>query len=343
MSRVYFHSPSGVAELHGSERAWLRHLARGPADAAWDLRSHALERAEQILAMVPEVPDGPHGANYLHNDLRAAQEQHRRNVVVYKQWKPGIGLPGHTDHEPERRLLTALRTRLRVDGVTLNVAGVELRSDNVEMNTALVAGSDPIKLAAKIDGWCESHAWVEGPDRAWLADIIEQGLTSGMYRRGLWYSDDPNGPKDKWSVQGWEDVQAHLRARDDEPVVLSYSAADSFPNQTVADWQPVVDPQWMPDWADGDGFNEWSEMGADEQDEARRQHARDQWYELPDERRWELAMAGLRRSRAWARLGPGTLTEVTFHLPVTVYDLFAPDRDERVRAAARLASEPADA
>lgn len=66
MSRVYFHSPAGTAELRGSEREWLNHLASGPAEAAWGLGGPSgFERAVEILAMVPEVPDGGYGA-YLH-------------------------------------------------------------------------------------------------------------------------------------------------------------------------------------------------------------------------------------------------------------------------------------
>ena len=59
----------------------------------------------------------------------------------------------------------------------------------------------------------------------------------------------------------------------------------------------------------------------------------DSWYDLPDQVRWDTAMAALRRDRPWARLSPGTLQTVTFGPGVTVYDLFASDRDERVRAA----------
>lgn len=51
-------------------------------------------------------------------------------------------------------------------------------------------------------------------------------------------------------------------------------------------------------------------------------------------------MGALRERRPWARLAPDTLTEVTFGPPVTIYDLFAPDRDERVRTA--FAQEASD-
>lgn len=54
------------------------------------------------------------------------------------------------------------------------------------------------------------------------------------------------------------------------------------------------------------------------------------------------ALAGLRRKQPWARIAPDTLATSSFGPMVTVYDLFAPDRDERVRRAAGLpAEEPA--
>ncbi|MFD6565481.1 hypothetical protein [Micromonospora profundi] len=302
MSRIYFHSPSGDAELRGSERAWLGSIARGPAATAWDLDPlHGIDRARDILALVPEVPDGPHGANYLHTYLREAGAQEQANKRVYADWSPGRPLSGPTSHEPQRRLISSLSTALRY-GLRMIVAGVELHTANLDLNTALVAGSDPVRLAAKIDGWCEAHCWVEGPDRAWLADIIDRGLTAGLYRKGLWYSNTPDGPKDQWSDQGWGQVLDLLRSRDDEPVVMSYSVCDGFPNPEIAGRE--------------------SESG--------------QWYDLPGGEQWQTAMDGLRRERPWARLAPDTLGEVMFGLPVTVYDLFAPDRDERVRAAAQL-------
>lgn len=318
MSRLYFNSPSGTAELHGSEHAWLRNIALMPSAAAWDLDGlgHRLERAQEILAMVPTG-----GADdYLHDELRKALNAYRSDVF-----------------DAINRLVMALRTAMRASSLTFQVARVSLRSTNVDLNTALVAGSDPVRLAAKVTGWAESHAWVEGPDRAWLADIMDAGLKAGIYRRGFWYAGEVNGPKDRWSDQGWDEVTAFLRARDNEPVVLSYSVGDSFPNPKVTDWAPDIAPDWRPDWAvEGDGRAEWDGYGEDERVSWRSDHAFEAWAALPDAEQWELAMPGLRQKRPWARLSPETLADVYFHLPVTVYDLLAPDRDDRVRAAANL-------
>lgn len=317
MSRVYFHSPSGDAELLGAEFYWLRHLAVEPGRGAWDLnRSDAFDRAGEIIAMAPERPDDGYGSNYLHDCWRTALEQERRNKEIYASLKPGtpLGYSG-ANHEPARQVVELLKTRLNVDSLELDVCGVRLHTRNLELNTALIAGSDPIALAAKIDGWCEKHTWVEGPDRAWLADVIEQGLTAGLYRQGMGWdaraSEYDQGPG----------VVPLLRARDDEPVVLSHSVSESFPNSSVGDW--------MPPWPEG-VERDWNALSEEQQ--AVRSQRDEEWYELPAERQWEISMAGLRTERPWARLSAETLRTRTFHLPVTVYDLFASDRDERLRA-----------
>lgn len=317
VSRVYFHSPSGDAELLGRERAWLSHLAAGPASAAWDLdTTNGFDRACFILDMAPEVADGEWGSNYLHTMLRTAREQELRNKAIYAGMKPGTPLGyGGANHEPTRQLVQALKTRLSVGGLNLVVCGVQLDTTDVALNTALAAGSDAVALAAKIHGWCESNAWVEGPDRAWLADVIELGLAAGLYRRGMGW-DAPTTEFDRSAG-----VLALLRARDDEPVVLSDSYGDGFPNTSVGDW--------MPAWPAG-VERDWNALTAEQQHE--REAREEEWYELPNERRWEIGMAGLRADRAWARLSAETLRTVTFHLPVSVYDLLASDRDGRLRA-----------
>ncbi|MFI7608750.1 hypothetical protein ACIBTV_27070 [Micromonospora sp. NPDC049366] len=327
MSRLYFHSPSGEAELPGSEFAWLEHLARGPAIAAWDFEhTDVVDRIARILAMVPEVPDGEHGSNYLHTGLRAAQAEERANKAAYGAWRPGQPLLGLAVSNEHRRLLVrSLRTRLNVDGVDLHVAGVKLHSRNVELNTAIAAGSDPIRLAAKLAGWGPGHVWVEGRHRSWLASVIEEGLAGGMFRRRFRRGDKPDG---ELLTAGWEQVVEFLRARDDEPIVTAHSVYEDFPNPTThLDW-PGRQMQSWDDCSEAEqrAITDWQER----------------WYDNEDSTaRWEAGMAWLRERRPWARLALDTLADVTFHHPVTVYDLFAPDRDERVRTAAGLETSPA--
>lgn len=215
--------------------------------------------------------------------------------------------------------MEALDTALHVEGFDLDVAGVALHTMDVGLNTALAAGSDPIKLAAKLHGYCELHAWVDGPDRAWLAGIMQEGLDIGLYRRGIWYSKMPDGPRDQWTPQGWEDVITLLRARDDEPVVTSYTVCDGFPNPEFG---------WMQPWPDGVPKT-WDALSDEQQQE--RTDRSEAWYDLDHDERWRISMEAL-RSRPGGQLSPSTLADA-FGPGVTVYDLLAQDRDERVRAA----------
>lgn len=107
-----------------------------------------------------------------------------------------------------------------VDGQNIDVFSAIL-------NTALAIGNDVIKLMARLHGQCEMHAYVEGANRNWLAEIIEEGQESKILR----------------SQMGWESVIKLLRSRDDEPVVTSYSITDQFPNAYTAEYK-------------GDGFYE---------------------------------------------------------------------------------------
>jgi hypothetical protein len=341
MSRVYWHAKERTAELLGSERAWLQHVADGPARAAWDLErvgSQQLERASLLMSLVVDPPD--HLTKAL-TAARAADDRLRAAV--------GADIHGAYDPEPLRTLVRDLTLHLRVTGLDLDVAGVRLNTSNVDLNTALVAGSDPMRVAAKVSAWCESHAWVEGTDRKWLAGIVDDGLRGGLFRRGIWYVNRPcegpaeNQPDRRWSDQGWGDVLDLLRESDDGPVVLSYSVGGRFPNAEVAGWEPPPMPDgWEPDWADtAKGHAEWDRDYPTGDDKAAYYYdeAGSQWYDLPADEQWDTAVAGLRSARPWAQLSPDALAGYAFHLPVSVFDLFAPDREERVRAAARLADE----
>ena len=336
MSRIYFHSEHGDAELMGSERAWLSWIARGPARAYWGLDgSNEYERAVEIM----EMAERTERHDYLFNMLEKAKAEKAANDRLWASHQAG-GVWPNTGYEAQRQFVGAVQTALAVHGFPLRVAGVGLNTSNLELNTALAMGGRPLALAAKIHGWCEIHAWVDGPDRDWLAGIMGAGLESGMYRRGLWH-ETAAGAERKWWSQGWESVIELLRSRDDGPVVMSYSVCDSFPNREAAGWEPPFNEGWKPDWADdAEGMAEWDAV--EDKAEAQRETRGDEWYDLPIEQRWDMAMAGLRQNRAWAQISPDTLFDTTFHLGVTIFDLFAPDRDERVRAAADGIEVPAD-
>jgi hypothetical protein len=145
-----------------------------------------------------------------------------------------------------------LSTALRVGHNDLAVSNGFI----LALNTALAVGNDAVKLGARIHGQCEVHCWVDGKNRQWLAEIAESGLESGFFR--------PD--------QNWQAVIDHLKANSENPVVLSYSVCEQFPNSTVAGWTD-----------DTDG---------------------DDWYKLPHEQQWEMAFTALKEKDQWLELTP---------------------------------------
>jgi len=293
MSRIYFHSPSGTAELHGSER---HHLG----------------------ALVSDVTVGLLNVRSPSNEDRLKRLIHPEHYMATTPFRPG-------------GWATSFETALRVgiDGQPLLTwKGRTIEPFDLALNTALAI-----------------HAWVDGPNRAWLADIMQVGLDVGMFRTGFWYADAPKGPLDRWSSQGWEGVMTLLRARDDEPVVLSYSVCDSFPNPEVAGWRPPPMPDgWEPGWADTDeGQAEWQRDYPTPED--REAHYRDtadeQWDNLPAGEQWSLGITGLRSHPGRLELRPDDWDDFRFGAGLTVFDLYAHDWQDHLDRA--LGAIPSDA
>ncbi len=337
MSRIYFHSEHGEAELRGSERGWLAWIASGPARTYWDIdRTGGLERAKAIIDLIPDTGSELGAGQYLKPMLAAAIVEEGRNKQLWDAHKAreaegtarARSWPD-TGYSALHTLNDGLRTALRAFGFPLVVAGVPLHTGDIELNTALVLGSPILALAAKLHGWCESFCWVEGPNRKWLADLIDEGLSAGIYRRGIWYEAKPDTARE-WSSQGWENCTGLLRSRDDGPMVLSYSVCEQFPDVAIS-------PSW-PQWPAGTP-ERWDALTTEQQEE--RERIRDEFDDLPADQQWALAMEGLRAQRPWAQLAPETLINQRFHLGISIFDLFAPDRDDRVRAAATGAQEEA--
>lgn len=130
----------------------------------------------------------------------------------------GDGTQGNEQNVEIAVHVSGMSGPLSLDGQPINMFFVEL-------NTALTMGSDYVKLAARLHGQCEVHAWVAGKNRAWLARIVEQGVNSGFYR----------------SDAGWVEVVNFLNENDVDPVVTSYSVCDQFPNADIAH---VIDSAW---------------------------------------------------------------------------------------------------
>ncbi len=116
----------------------------------------------------------------------------------------------------------------------------------VQLNSAIRLGGDALRLAARLHGQCEIHCYVEGPDRAWLADIIDQACKDNIFRLDF----------GRRQYDGYEALTRLLRSADDEPVVCSHSSSNSFPYSMVPDEDEEDD--------EGEGEGDSDEDGGDE-------------------------------------------------------------------------------
>jgi hypothetical protein len=164
MSNIRFHSKDGEASIRGSERA---HLGSFCAEITWDV-------------IEPTVRD------------------YRDGKSILRQAFP----PDHYALQAGNFSEMA-RLHFRVGEGNLTLESKQVDLFDLILNTAIVLGSDPVKLGARLQGQCELHTYVEGCNREWLAGIIERGIACKFYRNSA----------------GWELVVGLLRKDDASPVV----------------------------------------------------------------------------------------------------------------------------
>lgn len=114
------------------------------------------------------------------------------------------------DQEPRDALRMWLSDPLGMSEVT--ISGERGPVAAVVLNTAAVAGPDPVAFLARLHGSVENRLWVAAEDAAWLAGVIREGLLSEVLREGM----------------GWEAVAGRLDTTD-SPVVISTSTGTDFP------------------------------------------------------------------------------------------------------------------
>jgi hypothetical protein len=278
MSRVYFHSPSGDAELLGSERYHLSGLAKATA------MGQVIQDPDRFRALLPP-------GHYL-SQLRS------NHPGAWAGW---------------------YETALKTGDAVIEYEGQPIESFALLLNTALETGDEALRLAARIDGQCEIHGWVDGPNRKWLAGMMRAAVDAGMFRRGFLAGPGPGGER-VWSEQGWGEVIALLLARDDEPVVMSYSVCKGFPNPTAAGVVSIEDDP-------------------DEEFEG----AREAFDLLPRSEQWATCMAELRTGVNGLEFKPDNWEEFRFVHRLSMLDLMADDWEERLRETAAWLREAAAA
>lgn len=230
MSSITFHSPRGEVSISGRERAWMGIICNDFRKMQMGLTQFGdLDWVEHVF-----MP-----GHYIHNDAvamrRAGTDAERADI----KW----------------RLSKSIDTYFHVGDtgpVVLDGKPVDLFC--LTLNSALQWGNPAVQLAAKLHGQCEIHCYVEGEDRAWLADLVEKAVEAGVFRP------EPSG------YDGWEKLAEFLRSTEAEPVVTSYSVTDTFPN-----------PSFAPDGLDLDQDDPW-----------------EAWSRIETAKQWEYGMAKLR-------------------------------------------------
>ncbi|MFK0047895.1 hypothetical protein ACIQU4_28175 [Streptomyces sp. NPDC090741] len=181
MSFIQFQDQHGTARLRGPERHQLLNLVHDTT-ATLLLGSGAAERAHALYDLLPSD-----------HELRELPAPNGRHTAAW-----------------QRQYVQDVRSIFNDPLVTYR--GEDLALSSMLLNTAMALGGDAVRLAARLHGQCEINCWIDGPNRAWLADVVQGGLDDGSFRSGV----------------GWDGVADLLRERDDHPVVMSF--ADTFPN-----------------------------------------------------------------------------------------------------------------
>lgn len=289
MSRIYFHSPSGEAEVLGAERAHMGVLVNDLAED-W-IRNRAHIYLEPLRELTAE--------SYLQSE---SDKPHFLSSVI-----------------------TALR--VRGDRNLLTLRGRPIDAFAMVLNTAIEVGGKRMRLVARLEGQCEVHAYVEGKNRAWLADLIQDALDAGMLRRGMGWDGPPAHPYGKG-----DGVIPLLRSRDDEPVVTSYSVCDSFP-YAAREVMPLPPEDWR---LDGWSEQEWNDLSDESRDDYRDQRRAETFGDLPDEEQWARGMTWLRERSAsmMLELRPDDWLAFKFGRRLSLLDLEVLGWRERIEALA---------
>lgn len=85
------------------------------------------------------------------------------------------------------------------------------------LNTIMAMESDIMSFMAKVWGTCETHGWFPPEDHSYFAKVIRKGRELNILRADA----------------GWEAVAEMFEAELSDPIVMTYSVTDGFPNPYI--------------------------------------------------------------------------------------------------------------
>jgi len=290
MSRVYFHSIHDDAELAGAERAYAGGVC---TDLFMTSIGSIYPPEEGHHWLVPFLPSNCYVMDFYPGPRPPVNKNH--TVPEHRAEQSGW-------LDKFARFRQSAETYLRIHMGDQGLIFKNSKGESVpvtifvlHLNSALAMGNDVTKLLARLHGQCEIHCYVEGPNRTWLAGIIERGRKTNVLRPDM----------------GWEDVAELLRSRDDCPVVCSYSVCEPFPNLAM-----LPEDHWMREKVKNERFS-WDEPRFDA---------------VSHEERWEEGMKVLRKMSgegAKLELKPDDWDDYVFDKGVSGFDVCPSIKDRR--------------
>jgi hypothetical protein len=126
--------------------------------------------------------------------------------------------------------------------------GREIAAWALSLNTVLSRGTDAMAFVAKVAATHELHCVIEGTDRAWAAEMVNQAVAEGILRNMQ--------PGTTIPLTCWAELRKLLLEDDSQPVVLSSSMGDDFPQ---------LPDSWEPDRSEEKREESWGDLLVEEQ------------------------------------------------------------------------------
>ena len=234
----------------------------------------------------------PGGTATVRGSERTLAGSFAKHALEYALRLPGIDIPSmpHPMHKlltPKAReysKLISLTELLSSEGfignelVTMSNKPVDLWTTG--LNTGLILAAPAMKLLLRVHGTCELHSFIQGTHRAWLATLIQEGLAQRVLSAGA----------------GWDSVAELCLQSSFEPVVLSYSACEQFPNRHAA-----LRGGWVQEPKDPEG---------------------ELWYKLSIKERWSTAWRGLEKEADSLEWRPSRWDQFRFEDGLDGFELY---------------------